>query len=219
MQEQRDAPGSFTLHRCVNRLGESTQEESRASPSSSIIGRSFSLRIRRASRRTTRSSPARSSSFCPRVIDRGRAWCASMSPSGWRIASGLDDTAEPTVFMAPEYDTLVDQPTLMGEFDVTRNRLGLARIPGSSESIRTDTFRPSTRSPWKNPAQAEHQFSAGRSRRSITRMSCSGRDGSSLRPSCSRTAVNTDRAESGGATASGPLSVAERCQSKFILTA
>ena len=41
-------------------------------------------------------------------------------PSGWRIASGLDDTADPTVFTAPEYDTLVDQPTLMGQFDVTR---------------------------------------------------------------------------------------------------
>jgi predicted metalloprotease with PDZ domain len=41
-------------------------------------------------------------------------------PSGWRIASGLDDTAEPTVFTAPEYDSLVDQPTLMGQFDVTR---------------------------------------------------------------------------------------------------
>jgi predicted metalloprotease with PDZ domain len=41
-------------------------------------------------------------------------------PSGWRIASGLDDTADPTVFTAPDYDTLVDQPTLMGQFDVTR---------------------------------------------------------------------------------------------------
>ncbi len=41
-------------------------------------------------------------------------------PSGWRIASGLDETADPTVFTAPEYDTLVDQPTLMGQFDVTR---------------------------------------------------------------------------------------------------
>jgi predicted metalloprotease with PDZ domain len=41
-------------------------------------------------------------------------------PSGWRIASGLDDTADPTVFTAPEYDALVDQPTLMGQFDVTR---------------------------------------------------------------------------------------------------
>ena len=41
-------------------------------------------------------------------------------PSGWRIASGLDETADPMVFTAPEYDTLVDQPTLMGQFDVTR---------------------------------------------------------------------------------------------------
>jgi predicted metalloprotease with PDZ domain len=42
------------------------------------------------------------------------------APSGWRIASGLDETADPMVFTAPEYDTLVDQPTLMGTFDVTR---------------------------------------------------------------------------------------------------
>jgi predicted metalloprotease with PDZ domain len=42
------------------------------------------------------------------------------APSGWRIASGLDETADPTAFTAPDYDTLVDQPTLMGQFDVTR---------------------------------------------------------------------------------------------------
>jgi predicted metalloprotease with PDZ domain len=42
------------------------------------------------------------------------------APSGWKIASGLDETADPAVFTAPEYDTLVDQPTLMGQFDVTR---------------------------------------------------------------------------------------------------
>jgi len=41
-------------------------------------------------------------------------------PGGWKIASGLDETADPMVFTAPEYDTLVDQPTLMGTFDVTR---------------------------------------------------------------------------------------------------
>ena len=41
-------------------------------------------------------------------------------PSGWRIASGLDETADPMVFTAPDYDTLVDQPTLMGRFDVSR---------------------------------------------------------------------------------------------------
>jgi predicted metalloprotease with PDZ domain len=41
-------------------------------------------------------------------------------PNGWTIASGLDETADPAVFTAPEYDTLVDQPTLVGTFDVTR---------------------------------------------------------------------------------------------------
>jgi len=41
-------------------------------------------------------------------------------PSGWRIASGLDDTADETVFTAPDYDTFVEQPTLMGQLDVTR---------------------------------------------------------------------------------------------------
>ena len=41
-------------------------------------------------------------------------------PAGWKIASGLDETVNPMVFTAPEYDTLVDQPTLMGQFDVTR---------------------------------------------------------------------------------------------------
>ena len=42
------------------------------------------------------------------------------APSGWRIASGLDETANPMVFTAPDYDTLVDQPALLGQFDVTR---------------------------------------------------------------------------------------------------
>jgi hypothetical protein len=41
-------------------------------------------------------------------------------PAGWKIASGLDETADPMVFTAPDYDTLVEQPTLMGQFDVTR---------------------------------------------------------------------------------------------------
>jgi predicted metalloprotease with PDZ domain len=40
-------------------------------------------------------------------------------PSGWRIASGLDETADEMVFTAPDYDTLVDRPTLMGQFEVT----------------------------------------------------------------------------------------------------
>src|SRR5690348_15612057 len=41
-------------------------------------------------------------------------------PSGWKIASGLNETTDPTVFTAPDYDTLVDQPTLMGQIEVTR---------------------------------------------------------------------------------------------------
>jgi predicted metalloprotease with PDZ domain len=41
-------------------------------------------------------------------------------PSGWKIASGLDETTDPMVFTAPDYDMLVDQPTLMGQLEVTR---------------------------------------------------------------------------------------------------
>jgi predicted metalloprotease with PDZ domain len=41
-------------------------------------------------------------------------------PTGWKIATGLDETADPMVFTATDYDTLVDQPTLMGQFDLTR---------------------------------------------------------------------------------------------------
>jgi len=66
-------------------------------------------------------------------------------PSGWKIASGLDETADPIVFTAPEYDTLVDQPTLMGRFDVTRFTVGgkphdlVSNPPGvfSAEKTRT----------------------------------------------------------------------------------
>jgi hypothetical protein len=72
------AAGNCGLRSCASRPGESTRGGSRASLSSSISGRSFAPPIRRASRRTTRSSPARSSSFCPRVIHRDPVWCASM---------------------------------------------------------------------------------------------------------------------------------------------
>jgi predicted metalloprotease with PDZ domain len=41
-------------------------------------------------------------------------------PTGWKVVSALEDTADPMVFRAPDYDTLVDQPTQMGHFDVTR---------------------------------------------------------------------------------------------------
>jgi predicted metalloprotease with PDZ domain len=66
-------------------------------------------------------------------------------PAGWKIASGLDETADPLVFTAPDYDTLVDQPTLMGQFDVTRFMVDgkphdlVAGPPGvySAENMRT----------------------------------------------------------------------------------
>jgi predicted metalloprotease with PDZ domain len=41
-------------------------------------------------------------------------------PAGWQIMSALKETSDPNVFTAPDYDTLVDSPTEMGRFDVTR---------------------------------------------------------------------------------------------------
>lgn len=41
-------------------------------------------------------------------------------PQGWRIATALHDTGDPTIYTAPDYDTLVDAPTLLGDFDVYR---------------------------------------------------------------------------------------------------
>jgi predicted metalloprotease with PDZ domain len=67
-------------------------------------------------------------------------------PAGWKIASGLDETADPAVFTAPDYDTLVDQPTLMGQFDVTRFMVDgkphdlVASPPGVFSAERTRTL-------------------------------------------------------------------------------
>jgi predicted metalloprotease with PDZ domain len=41
-------------------------------------------------------------------------------PAGWQIVSALKETNDPMVFTAADYDTLVDSPTEMGRFDVTR---------------------------------------------------------------------------------------------------
>ena len=41
-------------------------------------------------------------------------------PAGWKIVSALNETKDPHVFTAPDYDALVDAPTEMGNFDVTR---------------------------------------------------------------------------------------------------
>jgi len=41
-------------------------------------------------------------------------------PRNWRIISALKETSDPMIFTAPDYDTLVDCPTEMGNFGVTR---------------------------------------------------------------------------------------------------
>ncbi|MSU64445.1 MAG: M61 family peptidase [Pedosphaera sp.] len=41
-------------------------------------------------------------------------------PAEWNIISALKETSDPGTFTAPDYDTLVDAPALMGHFDVTR---------------------------------------------------------------------------------------------------
>lgn len=41
-------------------------------------------------------------------------------PQGWRLISALKETSDPMVYTAADYDTLVDAPTLMGNFDVTK---------------------------------------------------------------------------------------------------
>jgi predicted metalloprotease with PDZ domain len=41
-------------------------------------------------------------------------------PKGWRIVSALKETSDPMTFTAPDYDTLIDSPTEMGNFDLIR---------------------------------------------------------------------------------------------------
>lgn len=41
-------------------------------------------------------------------------------PEGWQIISALKETQDPMTFTAPDYDTLLDSPTEMGRFDLTR---------------------------------------------------------------------------------------------------
>jgi predicted metalloprotease with PDZ domain len=41
-------------------------------------------------------------------------------PAGWKLISALKETSNPLVFTADNYDVLVDAPTEMGNFDVTR---------------------------------------------------------------------------------------------------
>jgi predicted metalloprotease with PDZ domain len=41
-------------------------------------------------------------------------------PPNWRVITPLKDTADPFVFTAADYDTLVDAPAEMGKFDLTK---------------------------------------------------------------------------------------------------
>ena len=41
-------------------------------------------------------------------------------PQGWKLLSALKETSDPMTFTAADYDTLVDAPALMGNFDVTQ---------------------------------------------------------------------------------------------------
>ncbi len=41
-------------------------------------------------------------------------------PAGWKLISPLKETSDPMVFVAADYDTLVDAPAMMGKFDVTQ---------------------------------------------------------------------------------------------------
>lgn len=41
-------------------------------------------------------------------------------PQGWQVVTALKETSDLNLFTAPDYDTLVDSPTEMGRFDVTR---------------------------------------------------------------------------------------------------
>ncbi|GAC1651856.1 MAG: PDZ domain-containing protein [Gemmatimonadaceae bacterium] len=45
-------------------------------------------------------------------------------PSGWRISTALDQAGDSTVYRAPNYDVLVDAPTMLGHFDVTQFEAG-----------------------------------------------------------------------------------------------
>ena len=41
-------------------------------------------------------------------------------PAGWKIATALKETSDPNTYTAADYDTLVDAPVEMGNFDVTK---------------------------------------------------------------------------------------------------
>lgn len=42
------------------------------------------------------------------------------APQNWKVVTSLKDTSDPNTFTAPDYDTLVDSTTELGNFDLTR---------------------------------------------------------------------------------------------------
>ena len=67
-------------------------------------------------------------------------------PAGWNLISALKETSDPLVFTAANYDTLVDAPTEMGKFDVTkfevegRPHYFVANPAGSFSKEKSDKF-------------------------------------------------------------------------------
>jgi predicted metalloprotease with PDZ domain len=67
-------------------------------------------------------------------------------PEGWKAISALKETADPLVFIADDYDTLVDAPTQLGTFDVTKFEVEgkphyfVATPAGTFSKEKTDKF-------------------------------------------------------------------------------
>ena len=68
-------------------------------------------------------------------------------PEGWRIATGLDPTPDPKVFTAPDYDRLIDCPTLLGDFH--RWDFVVEGIPHVIADVRGAGFFCCARSTWQ----------------------------------------------------------------------
>ncbi|MEJ7848797.1 MAG: PDZ domain-containing protein [Pyrinomonadaceae bacterium] len=67
-------------------------------------------------------------------------------PSGWKIMTALQETADAMTFRAADYDTLVDAPVEMGKFDVTKFEVNgkphyfVANPAGSFNAEKTKRF-------------------------------------------------------------------------------
>ena len=67
-------------------------------------------------------------------------------PSGWKIATALKETPDPMVFTAADYDTLVDAPVEIGNFDMTQFEVEgkphyfVANPAGSFSKEKSDKF-------------------------------------------------------------------------------